>query len=125
MDSSGLHYKQGIWCTEMREMAWFFVYLESGSGTYLCQEKLYRIEKGSGRLLPTGIQGWPLKFVQYIADATCSRSIWQLSSVLSPPVQYLFFLIGMPIGAAYSSCGRTNILYATSLMCRGDNAKLC
>ena len=24
-----------------------------------------------GRLLPTGLQGWPLKFVQHIADASC------------------------------------------------------
>ena len=29
------------------------------------------------------------------------------------------------IGAAYSSCGRTNVLYVTSLVCLGAKAKLC
>ena len=30
------------------------------------------VEEGQGRRLPTGLQGWPLKFVQHIADTTCT-----------------------------------------------------
>ena len=51
-------------------------------------------------MLPTGLQGWPLKFVQHIADATCIYP-----STAGPPgccLPHLFhlcnlsFIIGMP-----------------------------
>ena len=28
------------------------------------------VEDGYGRLLPAGLQGWPLKFVKHVANAT-------------------------------------------------------
>ena len=72
MNSSGLHYKQGTWCTEIRELPWYFLCLEPGSDTYLCQETLYLSESCRGRLMKTtNLQGRPLKFVQHIADTTC------------------------------------------------------
>ena len=67
--------------------------------------------------------------VKHIADATgvppspagppgrCPLHLLHLSN--------LSFMIGMPnVGAAYSSLGRTNVLYATSLVCLGAKAKL-
>ena len=53
-------------------MPLFFADLVPGSDTYLYQETLYRSESRKRRLRRTaGLQGWPLKFVQHVADAPC------------------------------------------------------
>ena len=83
-------------------MPLFFLSLEPGSDTYLYQETLYRSEscRRRLRLLPAGLQGWPLKFVTHIADATGVPT-----SPAGPPdscplhrlhLSNLRFMIGMP-----------------------------
>ena len=131
MNSSGLHYRQCIWCIVICEMHWFFSCLEPGSGTYLCQETMYRSEycKRSRRTAPYGPPGMatqvrPACRRHYLYSSIACRSTWQLSSAPSPPVQFEFHE-GCQIEATYSSCWRTNILYATSLVCLGAKAKLC
>ena len=77
-------------------MPLFFLNLKPESDTYLCQETLTGmnlVEEGLGRLLPAGLQGWPLKFVKHVADATgvspspadppgsCSLYLLQLSNL--------------------------------------------
>ena len=97
MNSSGLHYKQGIWCSEIREIPWFFLYLEPGSGPYLCQGILCRSES-CRRLRKTAPYGPPWIATQarpayrrrYLHFSIACKSIWQLSSAPSPPVQSEF-----------------------------------
>ena len=83
-------------------MPWFFECWEPGSGAYICQEPLYRSEscRRLRRTAPYGLQGWPFKLVQHMADATfippspadppgsCPLHLLHLCS--------LSFMIGMP-----------------------------
>ena len=82
-----------------------------------------------GRLLPGGLQGWPLKFVKHVADATgvspspagppgsCPLYLLHLSN--------LSFMIGMPNRCCILKLrSQTNVLYATSLVCLDAKAKL-
>ena len=126
MNSSERHYRQGIWCIVIREMPCFFYCLEPGLGTYLCQETLYRSEscRRLRRTAPFGAS----------RDGHSSSSTDTTCIPLSPagppgscPLHLLhlcnlIFMIGMP--NVYSSCGQTNALYATSLVCLGAKAKL-
>ena len=113
-------------------MPLFFLSLEPGSDTYLYQETLYRSESCRRRLRKTAPCGYPGMATQgrqayrrrYWCSSISCRSIWQLSSAPSPPVQSDIHEIGCQIGAAYSSLGRTNVLYATSLVCLGAKTKL-
>ena len=58
------------------------------------------VEEGEGRLFPTGLQGWPLKFVQHIADTTCISPSPAGPSGSCPlrllHLCYLSVMIGMP-----------------------------
>ena len=87
----------------VHEMPLFFLSLGPGSGTYFYQDTLYRSEscrRRLGRLLPAGLQGWLLKFIKHVADATgvspspadlpgnCPLYLLHLSN--------LSFMIGMP-----------------------------
>ena len=53
-------------------MPLLFSDLVPGSGTYLSQETLTGVNlvKDKGGLLPAGLQGWPLKFILHVTDAT-------------------------------------------------------
>ena len=57
------------------------------------------VKEGQGGLLPAGLQGWPLKFVQHVADATCiPPSHAGPHSSCHLPILYLLnlkFVIGM------------------------------
>ena len=57
-------------------------------------------EEGQVRLLPTNLQGWPLKFVQHIADTTCIPPSPAVPSGSCPlhllNLCYLSVMIGMP-----------------------------
>ena len=67
-----------------------FLKFVAGVRYYLSQETLYRGEsckKRIRRTVPAGIHGWPLKFVQHIADATCISP-----SPASPPGSWLLHL---------------------------------
>ena len=84
-------------------MLLYFLSLEPGSDTYPYQDTLYRSESCRRRLrktAPCGPQGWPLKIVKHVADATgvspspagppgsCPLNLLRLSN--------LSFMIGMP-----------------------------
>ena len=115
-------------------MLLFFLSLEPGSDTYRYQDPLYRSESCRRRLRKTAPCGSPGMATQdrqacrrrYLCSSISCRSTWQLSSEPSPPVQSEFHDrdAKKKIGAAYSSLGRTNVLYATSLVCLGAKAKL-
>ena len=66
----------------------------------LCRREFSSRRLTKGGLLPTGLQGWPLKFVQHIADATCI-SPSPAGPPCSCPLHLLYlcnlsFEIGMP-----------------------------
>ena len=102
-------------------MPLFFLSLEPGSDTYFYQETLYLSESCRRRLRKTAscacLQGWPLKFVKHIADATgvppspagppgsCAPHLLHLSN--------LSFMIGMQGRRrrySWSGHGRTTFL---------------
>ena len=72
--------------------------LGAGSGTYLCQEILYRSESCRRRLRRTAPYGPPGLAIKaspaycrlYLNSSIACRSTWQLSSAPSPPVQSEF-----------------------------------
>ena len=88
---------------------------------------IYLVEEKQRGLIPLGLQSWPLQLIEHLANTT---------SVAPPPAGpagcrplYLLHLLnlvlqyGLQIGAAYSSLGRTKVLYATSLVLLGAKAK--
>ena len=76
------------------------------------------VEEKQGGLIPTGLQSWPLQFIEHLANTTC---------VVPPPAGpagcrplYLLHLLnlsftcGLQIGDVHSSLGRTKVLYAAA-----------
>ena len=103
MHSSGLHYRQGIWCIVIHEMPWCFLCLEPGSDTYPCQETLYRSESCRRRLRRIAPYGPPRMVTQvrpvYRRHHLCSSIACR--STCSCPLHLLHmcnlsFMIGMP-----------------------------
>ena len=87
------------------------------------------VEEGEGRLLPAGLQGWPLKVVKHIADATgvppspagppgsCPLHLLNMSN--------LRFMIGMPNRCCNLEL-RANQCFVCNFLkvCLGAKAKL-
>ena len=73
----------------IRETPLFFLNLELGPGTDLSQETrngVNLVGEGYGRLLPVGLQGWPLKFVQHVAEATGVLHLLRVHFAASQPL---------------------------------------
>ena len=105
-----LHLSPRACALSMIQMIWFFLCLEPGSSTYLCQESLYpeiykiqliyksllyRSESFRRRLrstAPYGSSGLAIQARQayrrrYLNSSITCRSTWQLSPALFPPVR--------------------------------------
>ena len=78
------------------------------------------VKEGLGGLLPAGLQGWPLKLVQHIADATCVPP-----SPAGPPSScplHLLYLLNLKfvIGIPYRCCIlelRSNQCFVCNFLC--------
>ena len=63
-----------------------------------CEDGVNLVKEGKGGLLPASLQGWPLEFVQHVAEATCVSPSPAgppsscMSSVPSPPAESEFIL---------------------------------
>ena len=80
------------------------------------------VEEKQRGLIPSGLQSWPLQLIEHFSNTT---------SVAPPPAGpagcrplYLLHLLNLSfMGAAYSSLGRTKVLYGPSLVLLGAKAK--
>ena len=72
-------------------MPLFFLSLEPGSGLISLKAHctgVNLVKESKGGLLTASLQGWPLKFVQHVIDATCDSP-----SPASPPGRCLLHLL--------------------------------
>ena len=85
------------------------------------------VKEKQGGLVPTGLKRWPLKLFKHFADATCvspspagprAAVLWTFSIWLIWSFEW-----GLQMGAAYSSLGRTKVLYAISFVLLSAKAK--
>ena len=81
------------------------------------------VKEKQGGLVPPGLKRWPFKLIKHFAHTTCVSP-----SPAGPagccPLNFLNLInLKFQMGAAYSSLGRTKVLYATSFVLLGAKAK--
>ena len=85
------------------------------------------VKEKQGGLVPIGLKRWPFKLIKHFADAT-GVSPSPAGPAGCCPLNFLNlinlqFRVRAPNGCAYSSLGRTKVLYATSFVLLGAKAK--